>query len=88
MTATTVGRPKRTRATDRVNYKIDSDIRAILTRIAERQGRNEGSQVEQLVLFYEACQRLNGAGTALTMDAINATVNEIWDEISKGVSVV
>jgi len=87
MTITTVGRPKRTRPTDRVNYKIDSDIRAILTRIAERQGRNEGSQVEQLVLFYEACQRLNSTGTALTMDAINAMVNEIWDGILKGVSV-
>lgn len=77
-----VGRPKRTRPTDRVNYKIDADIRAMLTRIAERQGRNEGAQVEQLILFYEACQRLNSAGEPITLDAINAKVNEIWDELT------
>lgn len=78
-----VGRPKRSRPTDRVNYKIDSAIRAILTRIAERQGRNEGAQVEQLVLFYEACQILNSEGAAITLDAINAKVNEIWDGLTE-----
>lgn len=82
MTSVIVGRPKRSRPTDRVNYKLDSDIRAILTRISERQGRNEGSQVEQLVLFYEACQRINNDSEPLSMDAINAKVNEIWDELT------
>ena len=46
MTITTVGRPRRNRLTDRVNYKLDRDIRGILSRIADRQGRTEGAQVE------------------------------------------
>jgi hypothetical protein len=54
----------------------------MLTRISERQGRNEGAQVEQLVLFYEACQRLNNDGEPLTMDAISVKVNQIWDELT------
>jgi hypothetical protein len=78
-----VGRPRRIRPTDRVNYKLDSGVRAMLTRIAERQGRNEGSQVEQLVLFYEAYQQLNSEGSLTTLDAINAKVNEIWDSLTK-----
>ncbi len=82
MTAAIVGRPRRSRPTERVNYKLDKDIRAILARVAERQGRNEGAQVEQLVLFYEACQRLNGDNASLSMDAISAKVNEIWDELT------
>ena len=77
-----LGRPKRARPSDRVNYKIDSGIRSLLTRIAVRQGRNEGSQVEQLVLFYEACQRLNSEEVPLTMDSINAKVGQIWDEVT------
>ncbi|MBD1848263.1 hypothetical protein H6F89_33935 [Cyanobacteria bacterium FACHB-63] len=84
MTANIVGRPKRTRPTDRVNYKLDTDIRSILARISERQGRNEGAQVEQLILFYEAVQRLNSAGNSLSMDSINAKVNEIWNELTDG----
>jgi hypothetical protein len=88
MTTDLVGRPKRARPTDRVNYKIDTAIRAVLTRISERQGRNEGAQVEQLVLFYEACQRLNAEGEAMTLDAINAKVNEIWDELTKSESAI
>ncbi|MDB9435250.1 hypothetical protein PN450_00095 [Dolichospermum lemmermannii CS-548] len=46
MTIATVGRPRRNRLTDRVNYKLDRDIRGILSRIADRQGRTEGAQVE------------------------------------------
>ena len=81
MTITTVGRPRRNRLTDRVNYKLDRDIRGILSRIADRQGRTEGAQVEQMILFYEAYQRLNHEGESITMDAINAKVNQIWDEL-------
>ncbi len=81
MTIAIVGRPRRNRLTDRVNYKLDRDIRAILSRIAERQGRTEGAQVEQIILFYEAYQRLNNGSESITMDAINAKVNQIWDEL-------
>lgn len=83
MTLSIVGRPRRTRQTDRVNYKLDSDIRAMLSRISDRQGRNEGAQVEQLVLFYEAFQRLNSEGVPITLDAINAKIGEIWDELTR-----
>jgi hypothetical protein len=81
VTIATVGRPRRNRLTDRVNYKLDRDIRGILSRIADRQGRTEGAQVEQMILFYEACQRLNHEGESITMDAINAKINQIWDEL-------
>jgi len=82
MTLATVGRPKRSRLTDRVNYKVDRDIRAILSRVAERQGRTESAQVEQMILFYEACQRLNTERQSITMDAVNAKISEIWDELT------
>jgi hypothetical protein len=82
MTVGILGRPRRTRPTDRVNYKLDSDIRAILSRISERQGRNEGAQVEQMILFYEAAQRLNAEGSPLTLDSLNAKIGEIWDEMT------
>lgn len=45
------------------------------------RGRTEGAQVEQMILFYEACQRLNHEGESITMDAINAKINQIWDEL-------
>ena len=81
MTAQIVGRPRRSRPTDRVNYRLDSEIRTMLTRIADRQGRNEGAQVEQLILFYEAYQQINTSGEVPTLDAINAKINEIMDSL-------
>jgi hypothetical protein len=81
MTVGLMGRPKRKRPTDRVNYKLDSDLRAILVSIADRNGRNEGAQVEQLILFYEALEKLNSEGKPLTLDAINAKKNQIWQEL-------
>ncbi|MBD1858666.1 MULTISPECIES: hypothetical protein [Leptolyngbya] len=83
MSASDVGRPKRSRKTDRVNYNLDSALRAILQDIAERNGRNEGSQVEQLILFYEAAEQLNSEGTPLTFDAINARIRRIWTALTK-----
>jgi hypothetical protein len=83
MTAFIVGRPKRKRPTDRVNYKLDSDLRALLATMAVRSSRNEGAQVEQLIMFYEAVERLNADGQALTLDAINAKKNQLWIEITE-----
>jgi hypothetical protein len=82
MTAFIVGRPKRKRPTDRVNYKLDSDLRSMLVSIAERNGRNEGAQVEQLILFYEAVEKLNGEGSPLNLDSINAKKNLLWAELT------
>jgi hypothetical protein len=81
MTAYIVGRPRRKRATDRVNYKLDTDLRGILAGIAEREGRNEGAQVEQLILFYAAVEELNTEGLTLTFDAIKAKTRQLWASI-------
>jgi hypothetical protein len=83
MTAQIVGRPKRKRPTDRVNYKLDTDLRALLNQISEREGRNEGAQVEQLILFYAAVDALNAEGVAITMDTIKAKTRSLWGEITK-----
>lgn len=82
MTARIVGRPRRTRPTDRVNYKLDTDVRKILRQISEFQGRNEGAQVEQLVLFWKAANDLNTEGETLTMGNIQARVNQLWAEMT------
>ncbi len=81
MTAAIVGRPKRSRPTDRVNYKIDSDLREILQQIAERNGRNEGAQVEQLILFYEAIEQLNAEGIHIPFNEINARIRQLWARV-------
>ncbi len=83
MTFSALGRPKRARPTDRVNYKLDSGVRKLLVQIAERKGRSEGSQVEQLVLFYEACTRLNSEGVSIPLSQIETKVNEIWKEVNE-----
>jgi hypothetical protein len=82
MTAMLVGRPRRKRPTDRVNYKLDSDLRELLVQMSDREGRNEGAQVEQLILFYEAVDRLNASEAPLTLQAIKAKANQIWAEIT------
>jgi hypothetical protein len=78
-----VGRPKRKRPTDRVNYKLDSALRSLLRDIADQEGRNEGAQVEQLILFYAAAESLNNEGTAISFDAIRAKINAIREELSQ-----
>ncbi|BAS57220.1 hypothetical protein NIES2135_34250 [Leptolyngbya boryana NIES-2135] len=78
MTVGIVGRPKRSRPVDRVNYKLDTDLREMLQQIAERNGRNEGAQVEQLILFYEAIEQLNSEGVQIPFNEINARVRQIW----------
>ncbi|MBD1825682.1 hypothetical protein H6F51_24755 [Cyanobacteria bacterium FACHB-DQ100] len=83
MTVATVGRPKRSRPVDRVNYKLDSDLREILQQIAERNGRNEGAQVEQLILFYEAIEQLNSEGIPIPFNEINARVRQIWTKLTE-----
>jgi hypothetical protein len=69
------------RPTDRVNYKLDSDLREILQVMATREGRNEGAQVEQLILFYAAAESLNNEGEPLSFGSIRARVGQIWGEL-------
>jgi hypothetical protein len=49
--------------------------------MAAREGRNEGAQVEQLILFYAAAESLNNEGARLSFDSIRAKVGEIWGEL-------
>jgi hypothetical protein len=49
--------------------------------MATREGRNEGAQVEQLILFYAAAESLNNEGEPLSFDSIRARVSQIWGEL-------
>lgn len=82
MTAGIVGRPKRTRPIDRVNYKLDSDVRSLLTNMASRKGRNEGAQIERLILQGEAIDRILSQGSELNHAAIEKEINAIWLELT------
>ena len=77
-----MGRPKRSRPWERVNYKLDSDIRGILSDMADRNGRNEGAQVEQLILQGEAIDRLVVRGEELTMAQMKKEIAQIWSEFT------
>ena len=77
---TKMGRPKR-RPYDRVNYKLDSEIRKILKILAVKSGRTEGSQVEQCVLTVEALNRLVNREEKISLVKIKNEVDNIWNEI-------
>jgi hypothetical protein len=83
MTAKIVGRPKRTRPTDRVNYKLDTEIRKILTNLAARNGRNESAQVEQSILQTEAIDRILSRGDDLNQQNLEKELREIRNEITE-----
>ncbi|MUH00499.1 hypothetical protein F7734_52820 [Scytonema sp. UIC 10036] len=82
MTAKIVGRPKRSRPYDRVNYKLDSEVRKLLSAMSERKGRNEGAQIERLILQGEAIDRLIAKEESLTVSAIEKEIAEIWESIT------
>lgn len=84
MTGSIVGRPRRSRPYDRVNYKLDSDIRALLSSLAAKKGRGEGAQIEQLVLQAEAIDRLILKQEDLNMSSISREMKLLWDEITTG----
>lgn len=75
------GRPRRTRPYDRVNYKLDSATRRLLTAMSERKGRNEGAQVEQLILQGEALDRLIVKKEPITFQAVEAEIAVVREEI-------
>ena len=82
MTAGIVGRPKRNRPIDRVNYKLDSSLRSLLTNMASRKGRNEGAQIERLILQGEAIDRILDKGDDLSHAAIEKEISAIWVEVT------
>lgn len=77
-----MGRPKRSRPTQRVNYKLDSDIRDMLKRQAVRKRTNEGSHIEDIVLMTEAIDRLIARSEEINMTQIKKEVDIIWGEIT------
>ena len=83
MTAQTVGRPRRNKPYTRVNYNLDTSIRSLLTQMAERKGRNEGSQVERLILQGEAIDRLVNRQEPITISSIEKEITEIWESLSR-----
>ncbi len=82
MTAGIVGRPKRNRPIDRVNYKLDSALRGLLTNMASRKGRNEGAQIERLILQGEAIDRILSKEADLSHAAIEKEINDIWVKVT------
>lgn len=82
MTAGIVGRPRRIRPIDRVNYKLDSALRSLLTDMAIRKGRNEGAQIERLILQGEAIDRILNKGDDLSHAAIEKEISAIWVEVT------
>lgn len=52
------GRPRRSRPTERANFKLDSDIRQTLRELASRDRRNESAEVEYLIIQAKAIELL------------------------------
>ena len=82
-----VGRPKRTRATTRKNYVLDSAIADLIVDQADLDGRSEGSQVEYLALIYEAIRRMTPDNEPFTFAAIVVTAGEIKIGLLKAASL-
>lgn len=84
MTAGIVGKPKRTRPIDRVNYKLDSVVLRLLTNMASRTwSRTVGAQIEKLILQSEAIDRILSQGSELNCAAIEKEINAIWLELTR-----
>jgi hypothetical protein len=50
--------------------------------MSERKGRNEGSQVERLILQGEAIDRLVNRQEPITVASIEKEITEIWESLS------
>lgn len=52
------GRPKRNDATDRLNLKINTNVRELLKSLATQDSRSEGAEVERLIIESYALRKL------------------------------
>jgi hypothetical protein len=66
----------------RVNYKLDSTLRGILTSMANRKRRNEGAQIERLILQGEAIDRILSRREDLSHAAIEREISIVWVEVT------
>jgi hypothetical protein len=50
--------------------------------MADRKGRNEGAQIERLILQGEAIDRLISKNEELTVSGIEKEITTIWKEVA------
>jgi hypothetical protein len=78
----TVGRPKRDREFDRVNYKLDSGIRSLFKEFVQTKRLTEGKGVEKSMLQSIAIDRLLNSDKELTYESIEKEIDVIWLELT------
>lgn len=77
-----VGRPKRERPIDRVNYKLDSGIRGLFKEFIQIKRLTEGIAVEKAMLQMIAVDRLVNKGEELTYQSVEKEIENIWIELT------
>jgi hypothetical protein len=78
-----VGRPKRDRPIDRVNYKLDSGIRAMFKDFIQIKRFTEGMAVEKAMLQMMSVDRLINKNQELTYQSIEQEIERIWIELNQ-----
>lgn len=78
-----VGRPRRERSIDRVNYKLDSGIRNIFKEFIQIKRMTEGNAVEKAMLQAIAVDRLINKEIELTYQSIEKEIELIWLELNE-----
>jgi hypothetical protein len=79
-----VGRPKREDKTVRANFKLNSDIRAILKTLATQDGRSESSEVERLIIEIQALRnilKVNSELASSVLPLLNDEISKIFDKL-------
>lgn len=77
-----VGRPKRERSVERVNYKLDSGIRTLFKDFIRIKRLAEGVAVEKAMLQMMAVDRLVDKDQQLTYQSIEKEIEAIWIELT------
>jgi hypothetical protein len=78
-----VGRPKRERHVERVNYKLDSGIRQLFKDFIQVKRMTEGIAVEKAMLQMVAVDRLVNKEINLTYQSIEKEVELVWLELNE-----
>ncbi|MBW4505170.1 MAG: hypothetical protein KME64_01425 [Scytonematopsis contorta HA4267-MV1] len=78
-----VGRPRRERPIDRVNYKLDSGIRGMFKDFIQVKRFTEGMAVEKAMLQMMSIDRLINKNQELTYQSIEQEIERIWIELNQ-----
>ncbi|MBW4512196.1 MAG: hypothetical protein KME64_37740 [Scytonematopsis contorta HA4267-MV1] len=78
-----VGRPRRERPIDRVNYKLDSGIRCMFKDFIQVKRFTEGMAVEKAMLQMMSVDRLINKNQELTYQSIEQEIERIWIELNQ-----